>query len=66
MRYWQNAEVVFQKKNLYGSVKAEYPEVRKLTFETYGGNLEEAVKRCREQFKLGEEWELISSSAPTV
>lgn len=68
MRYWQNSEAVFQKKicSSIATEKSEYPEVRKITVELYGGNAEEAIARCRKELGLDEGWELVGYSAPNL
>lgn len=60
-KHWQDHEVQFRKRS--SDAVEPYPEARGLVVYLYAGTLEDCIKRAREVFNLGPEWEVVSCTA---
>lgn len=56
-RQYQESEIEFRRS----SDDNEYPVARGIVIHHYGGTLEECIDKARHEFKLGDEWEVITA-----
>lgn len=57
-RHYQESEIEFRKSP---SDDSDYPETRGIVVYQYGGTVEECIDKARHEFKLGDEWEVVSA-----
>lgn len=57
MKHYQESAIEFRKD----PENTDYPEARGIIVYQYGGTLEECIDKARHEFKLGEEWEVVSA-----
>jgi hypothetical protein len=62
-KHWQDHEIQFRKKLPVNPGRTEFPEARGLVVYLYAGTIEDCIKRARDQFNLGLEWEVVSCTA---
>jgi len=60
-RHRQESELEFRRNK-----DNDYPVARGLIVHQYGGELEDCVKKAREEFNLDDEWELVRAEMPKL
>ena len=61
--HYQESKIEFRKES---SEDSDYPDSRGIVVYQYGGTIEECVDKARHEFKLGDEWEVVSAEVGTI
>jgi len=56
-RHYQESEIEFRR----AENSLDYPVARGIVVYQYGGTIEECISKAREEFKLDDEWEVVST-----
>ena len=66
-KHYQESEIEFRREDGASSPAVpQYPVARGLIVHQYGGDIEECIKKARQEFKLGQEWKVVRSDGASV